>query len=160
MHAFSATLAADDPKIATDLVARLDGQLNHLDAPEAKKIDAYTKALYRYLHIRQADLHIVSGRLTQQRLQEVLYAMTLGKPLVILDGPSFTGDVSAFAKAAVMSRLSKTYLSTITMLDDTELNTFLKNIAQPVNYVITKHEQILIRSQINGHLRGLLTPSA
>lgn len=160
MQAPIITLTSNDPKITTDLVARLNAQIHNIDFHDQQMVDAYTNALHRCLQIQGADVHITAGNLNQQRTQEILYAMTLGKPIVILDRLAFTQDVTMFAKNAILSRLGKMYLSNISMLDDGDLNVFINNIAQPLNYVVTKHERILIRSQINGYLRNLLAQPA
>ena len=123
----------------------------------------YQDAIECFDTIIKSELHIVwneNKALDRTTLLCVLLAMLKQKPIIMLSPPTFNKNVDFFSKEATMNRLSKLIVSDIAILDQTDLNVLIKNVAsQPVNYVLTKQEKILIKSHLRAYFRELLSKS-
>lgn len=120
----------------------------------------YDDELQYYSSIAEASLHLICNKgnaLDDRATREVLFAILRRKPVVLLHPPAFSADSPMFARELIMDRLSKFLICDLEMLDDTDLQSFLENsAAEPINYVLTKHETTLIRSLLRAHFRNLL----
>jgi hypothetical protein len=120
---------------------------------------AYHVAIDNFDLIKQNDSYILftsSEPITPDIALEIMYAMTLRKPVILLAPPIFSKDIDLFSREMIMNRLSKILVCDVQLLDQGDLHQFLHNAArEPMNYVITKHETALIKSRLKAYFRRL-----
>jgi len=141
-------------------------RLNHFTFNSLKtrvpaNFPTYLEEVNLYQSIIAADMHIVCNRyndLKNSDISEILFAMINRKPVVLLNFPIFAKDVNLFARDVIKNRLNKLLLCDITIFDRPDLQEFIRNAtSQPINYMFTRHEEVLIRSRTRAHFRKLLS---
>lgn len=128
-------------------------------SPERGKQASYNDELAYYQAIKVSHAVIIreNSTIDTPLIHDLLFAMSQKKPICLPDVPTFSDNVTPFAKEVLMSRLSKTMLCDLNQLDNSDLKQFLGNIAsQSINYVLTKHESTLIAAMLRKHFRQLL----
>lgn len=87
----------------------------------------------------------------------LLIAMVKRKPIIITHDLHFSKNTSLFVREVATKRLNKLLLCDLNQLDDVDMDQFITTVAsQPVNYVLTKHEETILRSLIRLYFRQLL----
>lgn len=120
----------------------------------------YNGLFERFLEIETSDAYILENKpeaINNTQALEMSHAMLAGKPIIILDTPRFEDSTSLFLREVIMSRLNKIMVCDISVLDNTDLKSFLSSLMNgPFNYSLTKHEVALIKSRRRELFRKLL----
>lgn len=160
-------LYVDQTSIA-DLI-KLKGKLNHLGygtkdtAFCAASVQDYTSQLDELERLRDCSVLVVANHNqtvamdTCQALR-LLAAMLWKRPIILTNTPVFTSSVPAFYKEIILKRLNKIVISDLYIFDEDDTAAVLNNVAgEPVNYVLTAHERVLIRAALRNYLAKLLS---
>lgn len=128
----------------------------------AQEYTDYTTEDIAYLQIKDAAIYTVAGAATENPIatsvvNRMLFAMLQDKPVLLSAIPTFKENVPHFIKNLFSQRWSKIFVCSFTELDDNDLSQLLHSLAkEKVNYVLTKHEKVLIRAYFRNYFRHLL----
>lgn len=159
-------LYIDQTSIA-DLI-KLKGKLNHLGfgtkdtAFCAASVQDYTAQLEELERLRDCSVLVVANHnqdiaMDMCQTLRLLAAMLWKRPIILTNTPNFASCVPAFYKEIILKRLNKIIISDLYVFDETDTAAILNNVAgEPVNYVLTAHERVLIRAAIKNYLAKLL----
>jgi hypothetical protein len=125
--------------------------LNHRD-----ESDTYITALERFSNITRAGVLIVLEEKPGLRtVNEIFYAMLAQKPILVLS-PNMR-IAQPLGAGIINSRLNKMFVGNFEVLEDDELRLLLDSMrsTKKINYVLTRHETILMRAQLRAYFRAL-----
>ena len=123
---------------------------------DTKKVSNAYELLRSCLLIKDADLIVVTNNtiLTHDSALAIFFGMSLKRPIIMHNGPSFARNTYLFLRETISKRLSKILLANVEQLDSTDAeNLFATAGAMPVNYTLTRHETVLGRSYLLSRLR-------
>lgn len=121
----------------------------------------YDICLDYYESIRSSDFHVLyndSGYVDEDMARELVYAMSVHKPVVLLYAPLLGSDVGRTFKRIIESRLSQLIVCDIRVLDDDDTLSLLSNLAKkPTSYALSNIERAAIRRSVRAYFRKLVT---
>lgn len=123
------------------------------------KTNKIEEELITYNTFKGAAILIVCNRgtkLSSSDCLDILYALTLNKAIILLDAPIFEDNILPFMKELISKKLSKILIMDITILDEYDLMSFMKEInTAPTNFTLTRHEKVITRFFLNSYFRRL-----
>lgn len=135
--------------------------VSNVDFIYSKHPSNYSQAEFDFAELRDSDALVIPNKIdvpsSNEAIIHILYAMLLSKPIILYAPLSFNEDVDGFTKSVINTRLSKLIICDLTMLDERDTETLLRNtLNSTINYVLTKHQQTLIRAKLRAYFRRLL----
>jgi len=121
--------------------------------------EQYEQDIDLYEAIAHTSFHTIwseSGYITAELAQQILYAMTKQKPIVLTEKITFSPEVDAFARETILARIKMLQIVNLPELEAAELNFALKNMPAKIDYELSPHEAVLVSSRTKGHFRELL----
>lgn len=121
----------------------------------------YESELHLFESIATSDFHIIAndgGVLNETLALQILYAMVMHKPVVLLAEPSFDDSVDAFTRQTVRLHRDQLLVIDLDQLagDKTDFTRIIDEITRPVAYQLTNYDEAFIKSDIRHYFRSLL----
>lgn len=117
----------------------------------------YDTELALYESIAEAPFHIIlnDGDITETIGQQIMYAMTKGRPIIMTGVPKFDADINPFTRETILNHVSQFHSINLAGLEKEEMRNLI-DIVAPQDYQLTNNETVLIRAKVRSHFRRLL----
>lgn len=121
----------------------------------------YEEELFNFYAIRNSDCVVVNSVITQQIGLLILFAMKIGKAVVMCSTPQYDSQCLLRIREDIQSNLSKIIVGDLTQLDDIDRKGLIQNVATrpKTSFSLAKHRKSMISYSIRAHLRDLLAAS-
>lgn len=119
----------------------------------------YESELHLYESIATSAVHIIAnhdGTLSETLALQILYAMLLHKPVILMAEPTFDESVDVFARQTLRLHQDQFAIADLAKLSDKKLAVILKAATKPTAYQLNDHEEALIKTDIRRYFRWLL----
>ena len=120
----------------------------------------YNQEFGFYESIAQSAFHIIYNDdvIDNEIGLQILYAMSKDRPILMTGAPHFSESLSPFVKGLIVMHLPLFHSAKLPELDLPDLQLLLGKL-RPVDYKLTKSQNILIASMVKAHFRELLDQS-